>query len=505
MIFSFAAARQTGAGYALAAAAAAGTTLLAAPLSAFIDKANIIMLFLLMVFMVALRLGRGPAILASFASVALFDFFFVLPHLSFAVADAQYLITFLVMLAVALATAHLVAQLRQHADEAGEREQDTLALYEMARQMSGTTTESQVTDIARRFLQEVPGVQCSFWLPNDADALETLDDPYPLGDAKLARRVLTRGEPIEQVGMSGHGEALICLPLQAPMAIRGVMMIQLAGTEAIRQHHLLNAVASLVAIAVERLHYVKVAHQAEVRMESERLRNSVLSSLSHDLRTPLTALVGLADTLALAGNAGALPAQHAETARALRDQALRLTGMATNLLDLTRLSVGDQPLRCEWQSIEEVFGSALQLLAPALAGHDVRIELPAQLPLLEFDAVLLERVICNLLDNAAKHTPAGTAITLSARLEDGKAVIAVCDNGPGFPNLPALALPFVRGSGESSHPGFGLGLAICKAIVVAHGGTLELNNLASGGASARFTLPLGTPPQFEEETGEPTP
>ncbi len=496
--------RRAAAGYALAAFAAASTALLAKPLSEFIDQANIIMLFLLMVFLVALRLGRGPAILAAFAGVGLFDFFFVQPHLSFAVADAQYLITFLVMLAVALTTGHLVAQLRQHADDASLREQDTLALYEMARQMAGTTALEQVAEIARRFLRDVSGAQCSLWLPDAAGRLDALDDAYPLGDAALARRVYTRGEAIEQAGMSGQGEALVCLPLSAPMALRGVMVALLPASEASRQHHLLITVASLVAIAVERQHYVEVARMAEVQMASERLRNSVLAALSHDLRTPLTALVGLADTLVLAGQGAtaAIPEPHAETALALRDQAQRLAAMVTNLLDLARLSVGEQPLRREWQSIEEVFGSALQLLGSALAGHPVRIDLPPAMPLLEFDAVLLERVICNLLDNAAKHTPAGTEITLSASIDADRARIAVCDSGPGYPDLPGLAQPFVRGDAESVRPGAGLGLAICKAIVAAHGGVLALDNQPQGGARAQFSLPLGSPPRIEEESGE---
>jgi len=496
--------RRDAAGYGLAALAAASTALLAKPLSEFIDQANIIMLFLLMVFLVALRLGRGPAILAAFASVGLFDFFFLQPHLSFAVADAQYLITLLVMLAVALTTGHLVAQLRQHADDASLREQDTLTLYEMARQMAGTTALEQVAEIVRRFLREVSGAQCSLWLPDAEGQLAALDDAYPLGDAALARRVYTRGEAIEQVGMSGQGEALLCLPLSAPMAVRGVMVALLPAREASRQHHLLITVASLVAIAVERLHYVEVARMAEVQMASERLRNSVLAALSHDLRTPLTALVGLADTLVLAshGPAAVIPEPHAETALALRDQAQRLAAMVTNLLDLARLSVGEQRLRREWQSIEEVFGSALQLLGPALAEHPVRIDLPPDMPLLEFDAVLLERVICNLLDNAAKHTPAGAAITLSARIDGSRARIAVCDTGPGFPDMPGLAQPFVRGDSESVRPGTGLGLAICKAIVAAHGGVLTLENPPSGGACAEFSLPLGSPPQIEEESGE---
>lgn len=491
---------RDGGRYPLALLASGLTTLLAFPLSAFLDLANIVMLFLLMVFVVALRLGRGPALMSAFASVALFDFFFVPPHLSFEVAHAQYLVTFVVMLTVAVVTTHLATQLKEHADEAGQREKRTLALYEMARRIAGTTTPGQVGEIVREYLEGVLGAQCSLWLPDEQDRLYPLDEASPLGDEALARRVHARGEIVEQVGMSGHGEALACLPLSAPMARRGVMMVALSATDLTRERHLLITVSSLVAIAIERLHYVEVARLAEIRMASELLRNSVLTALSHDLRTPLTALVGLADTLTL--SRPPLPAPHAETACALGAQAQRLAGMVGNVLDLARLTVGEQPLRREWQTLEETFGSALQLLDGALAEHPVDIALPDDLPLLEFDAVLLERVMCNLLDNAAKHTPDGTPILLTACLQDERVRVTVCDRGPGFPDVPALTEAFVRGHAESALSGAGLGLAICKAIVSAHGGVLTLENLAGGGACVHFTLPLGTPPDIEEESAE---
>lgn len=476
------------------------TTLLTLPLANHIDHANIIMLFLLMVFVVALWLGRGPALLAAVASVALFDFFFVPPRLSFAVAHVQYLITFAVMLTVAIATTHLVTRLKRNADETSMRERHTLALYEMARHIAGTTTPGQVAEIVLAYINDILSAQCSLWLPDRNGDLIALDDAWPVGGIELARRVHARGEIIEQVGMSGHGEALTCLPLNAPMARRGVMIVALSALDLERERHLLVTIASLVAIAIERLHYVEVARETELAMASERLRGSVLAALSHDLRTPLTALVGMADTLAMAEPK--LPAPHAETAAALRTRAKRLATMVGDLLDLARLTIGERPLRREWQPLEEVIGSAIQLLGDALAEHPLEIDLPDDLPLLEFDAVLLERVICNLLDNAAKHTPRGTPIRLDARVADGEARVTIRDRGPGFPALPTLAEPFVRGHPESATPGAGLGLAICKTIVGAHGGALKLENAADGGARVCFSLPLGAPPSIEEESVE---
>lgn len=311
------------------------------------DPANIVMLFLLTVFMVAWLMGRGPALLAAFLAVALFDFFFIHPHFTLAVEDAQHLITFAVMLAVALITGQLAAGAR------------------------------------------------------------------------------------------------------------------------------------------ERLRYVEIAQETRLQVEAERLRHSILASLSHDLRTPLAGLVGLADTLALAQPP--LPAPHDETARAIRMQTAALAEMVNNLLELARLTQGRQPLQLEWQPLEEVVGAAIQRLGPALQTHRLRLDLDPALPLLEFDAVLLERVLGNLLDNAARHAPAGSPITVEARVRDNVAEVAVCDTGPGFAaDTPTSA-------------GHGLGLAICQAIVTAHGGVLTRENLPAAGARVAFTLPLGTPPVVAEE------
>lgn len=334
--------RRCALAYLVALAACILVSLLARLLDTRVALANLDMLYLLTVFLLAWRLGHGPALLAAFVSVALFDFFFVPPHYTFRVADSQYLITFAVMLAVALVTGQLAARAR------------------------------------------------------------------------------------------------------------------------------------------ERLRFLEEAQEARMQAEAERLRNSILASLSHDLRTPLTALVGLADTLALAR----LPAPHDETARALRDQANDLAVLVDNLLDLARLSAGSLPLHKEWQLLEDVVGTAIHLLEPALAGREVAVRLAPDLPLLEFDAVLLERVLGNLLDNAVRYTPPGSRIRIEARREGDRVEVMVQDGGPGFPD---------------GRPREGLGLTICRAIVEAHDGILVLANAPEGGARAGFSLRVGDPPEVGEE------
>jgi len=492
-------------GYGWTLVACVITTLVATPLREHLDLTNIVMLFLLTVLLVAVKFGRGPAVLAAFLSVALFDFFFVSPRLSFTVNDVQYLVTFSVMLAVALITGQLAAGLRWQADIASLKEQQTRALYEMARDLAGALTIGQVSDIVRRFLHDGFALDAVLLLPDEQDNLKPiahLDNRLHI-EQRLALIAFDQGEPVEDYTLSGYGYGASYFPLKAPMKVRGVIVFapNSQNPDAVReQKPLLATLSSVVAIAVERLHYVEVAQSTQVQIVSERLRSSILSALSHDLRTPLTALVGLADSLALARPP--LPAESLETAEAIREQALRLSSLVGNLLDMARLHAGRVTLRKEWQLIEEVVGASIQLLGRSLANHQVRVVLPKDMPLVEFDAVLIERVFCNLLENAAKYAPPGSLIEIAGNAQGGSVEVSVCDQGPGFPPVKQHALfeMFVRGVPESATPGVGLGLAICQAIIDAHGGTIHAANRPEGGACVTFTLPSGTPPTVEEES-----
>ena len=488
---------------ALTVAACAGTTLLATPLLGYLDLANIVMLFLLTVLIIAVKLGRNAAILASVVSVLCFDVFFVPPRFSLAVSNIQYLVTFVVMLVTALTTTHFTSILRQRAQEAVRREQQTQALYQLAKQLAGALTDEQVVDITNRFVRSQLSANSAVLLPDAERQILAAGAQVSLPiETHLAHVAFESGKFVRSDEVRGMGYASLYLPLKAPMRTRGVLAIafdEQSGEPSDESLSLLDALASLIAVALERLHYVEVAQDSEVKMLTERLRSSILSALSHDLRTPLTAMVGLADSLFLVKPA--LPPAALETAQALHEQAERLAGLVGNLLDMARLNAGEVTLRREWQPLEEVVGASIKLLGSALAEHPVKVVLDGDLPLLEFDAVLIERVLCNLLENAAKYAPAQTPIELRARLAGAVVEVAVLDRGPGFPahRREELFNMFVRGQSESGKPGTGLGLAICKAIVEAHGGTIAADNRPEGGAQVCFTLPVGNPPSIEEE------
>jgi two-component system sensor histidine kinase KdpD len=487
-------------GYAAAVAACAATAVLATPLLGLLELTNIVMIFLLAVVGVGWFHGRGPAVLAAFLGVGLFDFFFVPPRFSFAVSDVQYLVTFAVMLVVALAIGQLTAVLKVQAEAATQRERRMRGLYEMSRDLSAALLPEQVAEIGARFLAAEFGARSTLLAADENERLAALPGGNAAVDDAVAQWAFDRGEAAGFGTDTLAGSACLVLPLKAPMRLRGVLAVQPSDRATLGpdQRRLLDTCASLLAISLERIHYIDVAQRSTVQIESERLRNSLLSAISHDLRTPLAAMVGLADTLAM--TAPPLPAAQAEVSGAIRESALRMNAMVGNLLDMARLEAGAVPMRREWQPLEEVVGSALAACAAVLQGRCVRVSLADGLPLLHLDAVLFERVIVNLLENAAKYTPAGSAVDISATASSSSVAIVVDDQGPGLPpgREEALFDKFERGSRESATPGVGLGLAISRAIVQAHGGSIRGENRRgpSGIEGARFTieLPRGTPP-----------
>ena len=299
--------------------------------------------------------------------------------------------------------------------------------------------------------------------------------------------------------------AFLYLPLRAPMRTRGVLAIKPENRRVLlvpEQQRQLDTFAALAAIALERVHYVEVAQQVLIQMESERLRNSLLAALSHDLRTPLAALVGLAESLAM--TTPAPTGTQLETAQAIAEEARRMSALVNNLLDMARIQSGEVKLRRQWLPFEEVVGSALKSAQSALVRHPVEVELGRDLPLVELDATLIERVLYNILENAGKYTPDGTIVRLTAEVAGADLLVSISDGGPGIPKGQEEAIfeKFVRGARESATPGVGLGLAISRAIVEAHRGKIWAENSPTGGARFCFTLPLGTPAR-RAARGEP--
>jgi two-component system, OmpR family, sensor histidine kinase KdpD len=491
--------------YLWASLACVAVTLLSIPLAEHFDRSNIVAIFILTVVLVAVRFGRGAAALAAVLSVCSFDFFFVPPRFSFAVSDVQYILTFIIMLAVGLITGQLTAGLRFQARVAGHREERAGSLYEIARDLSGAVQIDQVVSISDASIERTFRASAALLLPNAAGQLamtSSRTDTALNVDIGVAQWAFDKGQPAGFGTDTLPGSEFLYIPLRAPTRARGVLAVKARNRRLLRipeQRQLLDTFAALIAIALERVHYVEVAQDALVRMESERLRNSLLAALSHDLRTPLTVLVGLAESLTLT-KPPLSPAQF-ESAEAIQDEARRMSTLVSNLLDMARIESGEVKLNLQWQPLEEVVGSALNATQGMLKQHVVEVNIPRDLPLVRIDALLIERVLVNLLENASKYTPPGSRITLAAEVVADQLSVSVSDNGPGLPagREEAVFQKFTRGERESATPGVGLGLAICRAIIESHQGRIVATHRPGGGARFSFTLPLGNPPVAAEE------
>lgn len=483
-------------GYAGVTLACLAATALAEQLLRVFDPANVVMLFLLIVVLSSLRWGRGPGAWAALLSVLCFDYFFVPPRGSFHVNDTQYLFTFVLMLGVALVCGQLMARLRHEARVAAERERRAGALARLARDLSGALTQEQVVEIALRTVSGVFDAQAGLLLPDADERLRPAGGGSCPMDDSIARWAMDHGQQAGQGTDTLPAAPARYVPLAAPVRMRGVLVLQLRAPQRLEvpeEQRLLEACASQVALALERQHFVAVAQQTQIAMEGERMRNTLLSAVSHDLRTPLTTILGAAE----AAQRHVPPGGAADMLEQVRIQAQAMQRLVENLLDMARLQQGGVHLQREWLPLDEVVGSALRQMRARLGQHPVSTDVPASLPLLQLDALLMERVLVNLLDNAAKYTPAGTPLAISARVQDGELLLSVRDGGPGLPShLPVETLfePFTRGTAESTVSGIGLGLALVRSIVEAHGGRIEAA-AARPGPGTIFTLRFPVPEQ----------
>ncbi|MEP7050276.1 MAG: sensor histidine kinase KdpD [Pseudomonadota bacterium] len=485
--------------------AAATSALLATALSWSVfgprGLADAVMVYLLGVVIVSLRFGYGPSLVAAVLSVLCFDFFFIPPLFTFAVQDLSHVATFAVMFLVALLISGLTQRVRAQADAAGQREQRTASLYALSRELAAS---KQVADIAR-----ISGSHLFDALGMEATLLVPSADRSKVSAAYTGRHAFTINEKEQSVAdwvweherPAGLGTGTLptaramYLPLFASRGRVAVLGVRPIAAERplspeTRQH--LAAFANQIATAIERTELASEARWAQLQMETEQMRSSLLSSVSHDLRTPLAVMTGAASTLV---EDTVDRATRIELSESILLEAQRLNRLIRNLLDMTRLQAGALRVKKEWQPLEEVVGSALNRLEDALAGRTVLTELAPDLPLVPLDAVLIEQVLVNLLENAVKYTPAGTPIEVRARQRPGGVEISVADRGPGIPPGEEQRIfdKFYRVNGVQVG-GVGLGLAICRGIVMAHGGQLFAENREGGGAEFRLQLPDEGPP-----------
>ena len=470
----------------------------------YVQTIDIAMIYLLAVVIVSSRYARMPSLLASIASIALFDFCFVPPYLTFAVSDTNYSLTFGVMLLVAVVVSRLTARIRLQA-ETGAR--TGAADGGVVRHEPGTRRRP---DGGRRGADLPPARAGKLSGTGGAAAPRRRtanSSPRPssgtlrLNDKErgVARWVFDHSQ------MAGRGtstlpaaEALY-LPLVSSGTTVGVFGVQPADERRFHdpiQRQLLETFGDQVAVALQRAILEERNQRAQMEVEAERLRTSLLSSLSHDLRTPLAGIEGAASSLLEQAGHPASTARRHDLAQTILEESRRMTRLVGNLLDMIRVETGSLQVQKEWQPLEEVIGVVLIRLDERLRDHPVTVRLPADLPLVPLDAVLMEQVFINLLDNAIKHTPPGT----TSRDQRGGA--PRCGPGGRGDDGPACRQGRKSGSSTSSTglrtsraSGVGLGLTICRGIVSAHGGRIWAENRLEGGTVFRLSLPLsGIPP-----------
>ncbi|MDP3611486.1 MAG: DUF4118 domain-containing protein, partial [Rubrivivax sp.] len=364
--------------------------------------ASLVLVFMLAVVLSAARFGRGPALLAAGLSVLLLNLIFVPPRFSLAVADERFFFTFAVMLLVGLVVGQLTAGLKAQAMAARVREQRVRSLYDISRELGGALAPEQVAEAVQRFAQAQLKSQATLWVLERDDSLRVLGAAPTTEMTALAQATVKHAQEAGRGADNGAGLPVLLLPLRATMAVRGALAVQRSTHQdwSADERQLLGTCAALLAGALERIHYIDVAQATALEFEGERLRNALLSAISHDLRTPLASLVGLAESLRLTRPAPS--AQQAEIADAMASSARRMSALANNLLDMARLQSGAVRLDLQWQPLEEGVGSALAATAQLLARHRVQVTLPDELPWVRLDAVLMERVLVNLLENAVK-------------------------------------------------------------------------------------------------------
>lgn len=479
-----------------------------------IELSNLAMLYLLGVVIVATAFGRGPAIVSAIISVAVFDFCFVPPRLTFRVSDTEYLITFAVMLAVAIVIGTLTARLREQALAARGREHRTTALYHLSRELSARRTIPALLESALSRIRDVFGAEAVILRPSPEGRLSVVAGDHAMlasadHEVGVAQWAFDHAQPAGLGTNTLPAAHAMHLPLIVSGEALGVLSVcpkEATDITSPDRLKLLQTFANQTAVALERAQLASEAERARVDAETERTRNALLSSVSHDLRTPLAVITGAATGLRDSGHRMD-EATRRELADTIADEGQRLNRLVGELLDMTRLESGAVALRREWYPIEEVVGGALVRLERSHPGRSVELVAPRGLPLVALDEVLFGQALTNLLENAVRLSPIDPSVEVRIASQPKQLVIEVADRGPGFAPGEETRIfeKFYRGVGSRGQRGTGLGLTIARGIVEAHGGQLTAMAREGGGAILRIVLPvLGEPPAVERTEAERT-
>lgn len=468
-------------------------------------EANLVMVYLLAVVAVAARYGAIPSAAASILAVLLFDVLFTRPFYWVTVHDTQYLVTFAVMLGVGLLASRLTTRVRYQAEIARRNERRTEALYRLSRRLTAISKTIELLEESETIVSEVFDAHTVIFLPDAEGRIRPIVGHAATFAASAtefaaAQWVFDHNEAAGRGTNTLPGATALYVPMATPNGVAGVLALQAAPRDESLSpdaRQLLDTYATQIAFALERNRLAEKSQQAELQVETEKLRSSLLAAVSHDLRTPLAAIAGASSSLN--GAFDSLdPQTRQELLDSIQDESERLTRLVENLLHMTRLSSGRVALNRQWQPLDEVIGSALNRMDRQLEGRDVQVVLSDDLPLAHLDEVLIESVLVNLIENAVRYSDSGTPLEIRCGSVAGGVAVEVADHGRGFAHGDEQRVfeMFYRGAdARPDRRGTGLGLAICQAIVRAHGGTIQAHNRPEGGAVVRFTIPhQGSPP-----------
>jgi two-component system sensor histidine kinase KdpD len=458
---------------------------------------NVAMLYLLGTAIVALRIGRGPAVLTSVVNMLALDFFFIPPLYRFDVQDTRYVFTLWVTLVVAIVIANMMVSIRHHQSRADARERRTAILYAMSRELIVAPDSTAMAAASVRHIREVFHCRGIVLIADGEGRLSTAEvqPQFSGADLDTARAVIARGER--------RIDEKIYLPLRGTQFTLGALVIipssrlQVLATE---QLDLLEAFAGQLTLALERARAAKAAERATLAADRVLLSNTLLASISHDLRTPLAAIAGAGSLLAQPGCA--LNADRSiMLGKLIECKAQDMTHLLSNILKLAHMEAGRNSLCTDWHAVVDLVSHALRANEAGLAHYRIVVNIAADLPSILVDAVLIVQVLGNLLENAAKYTPPGTTITVSAEVQYAQMQLVVADDGPGLPpgDPRRLLEKFQRGRAESNVTGVGLGLSICRAAARLHGGDIRVMNNTGGGARFEIDLPV---PMLEDSASE---
>ena len=477
-------------------------TALLIPLRAYVESSNLIMVYLIGIVSIALRYGRAPSLLMTFLSAICMNYFFILPYYSFKLADEKHFITLLVLLITGIIISTQNSRLRMQAISARRRERNTSTLFAMSRELSANRGKITLAQIAAQHIAGVLDSDIFLWLPDTKGQLQTV-----VAEAEAENRSI---DPVREESVANWAFAhkqnaglgtdtlpsakALYVPLMGSSGVVGVIGMMphdpTIAAYSTDQVELLEALASITASALERAVAAELVEKTLIDSESEKLRNILLSSVSHDLRTPLAAITGAASTLLLESDK-ITEEFKLELLRSIHEEGARLARMVTNLLDVSSLESGSVKLNKELYFIEELIGSALMRAEPKLGKHKVLTNIEHGLPLLRMDGLLIEQVLINLLENAAEYTPSGSTVTIAAETMKPDIHVIITDNGPGIPaGEQERIFDKFYGNTTNDAKGGGLGLAICRGIIHAHGGKIWAQNAPTGGAMFTFTLPI---------------